>query len=58
LSAKITNAQAMLGTNDLAGTCGILNAFINELNAQTGKKIDSATSLITETTRIEAVLCC
>jgi hypothetical protein len=57
---KITEAQTDLGANDLAGTCGALRAFSNEVNAQTGKKISSgsAASLIGDATRIQAVLGC
>jgi len=60
LGAKIDNAQATLAGNHVNATCGMLSAFINQVNAQSGKSISSGTavSLITDTTRIETVLGC
>jgi streptogramin lyase len=60
LADKIGNAQTMLGNDDVAGACGVLGAFIHEVNAQTGKKIspESAASLVGDATRIETVLGC
>jgi hypothetical protein len=60
LAAKLADAQAAFSAGDVAGTCGILGAFENEVNAQTGKKISAseAASLIVDANRIESVLAC
>jgi streptogramin lyase len=60
LAGKLSDAQAALSANDVAGTCAILGAFEHEVNAETGKKISPSTaaSLIGDATRIEAVLAC
>lgn len=61
LADKVTAAQAAYTAGDPARTCEILNAFINQVKAQTGKSItdpDTADTLIAEATRIRAVLGC
>ena len=60
LAAKIDNARVVVAGGDRGGTCGLLGAFINELSAQSGKKIPSATAatLIADATRVDAVLGC
>jgi hypothetical protein len=60
LADKISAAQTGLASNDLAGTCSILRAFINEVKAQSGKSIsiDAATSLIADATQIRLLLGC
>ena len=42
LLAKLTGAQRDLANNTLGGACGKLAAFLNEVSAQSGKKIDAA----------------
>ena len=60
LSNKLRNAQAALERSDLGGTCSILGAFVNQVNAQTGKSISPGTafSLTTDATRIKTLLGC
>jgi hypothetical protein len=60
LAGKVTAIQRYATANDTADACAMLGAFINELDAQTGKKIsttDSA-SLVTQSQDIEAALGC
>lgn len=60
LSDKVARAQADLASGDVADACGALGAFVNEVTAQAGKTIPSATAreLIAGTQRIQAVLAC
>jgi probable HAF family extracellular repeat protein len=60
LADKVEAAQAALAEGDDAGTCEILNAFIKQVEAQSGKKIEAATAadLIADAARIRAVLGC
>ena len=60
LAAKVGAIQADLAANDTAGACRTLRAFIDEVNAQTGKKISGAVaaSLISQARDIEAALGC
>jgi hypothetical protein len=60
LADKVASVQSDLAANDTGDACGTLNAFINEVNAQTGKhiKADMAASLIDAAQRIEAVIPC
>jgi hypothetical protein len=60
LADKISKAQADVAANDTADACAVLNAFINEVKAQTGKSISPSTaaSLIASATNIRAVLGC
>ena len=57
---KISYVQAALANNDVPGGCSILSAFVNEVGAQSGKKIPvgTAASLIADASRIQAVLGC
>ncbi len=57
---KLGQAQTYLAANDNADNCSTLSAFINEVNAQSGKSItkSTATSLVTSATRIRAVMSC
>ncbi|HEX6023484.1 MAG TPA: HYR domain-containing protein, partial [Solirubrobacter sp.] len=57
---KISDVQAALLDNDVPGACSILSAFVNEVQAQSGKKIPAGTaaSLVADATRIRAVLAC
>ena len=61
LADKVMAAQAAYTAGDPARTCEILNAFINQVKAQTGKSItapSTADTLIADATRIRAVLGC
>jgi hypothetical protein len=60
LADKVKDAQTALGRNDVPGTCSILGAFINEVKAQSGKKIlpTTAAALVADATRIKTVLGC
>ena len=60
LSAKVNAAQAAYSSGDERGTCEILGAFINLVDAQAGKHILSHTAdaLIADATRVRAVLDC
>ncbi len=63
LEAKVQNVQnALTGANaDVRqNACGGLGAFINAVQAQSGKGLtaDEANKLITDAQRIEAVICC
>jgi hypothetical protein len=42
LPAKIQQAETYLAAGDIADLKGVLNAFINEVQAQSGKKIPPA----------------
>jgi len=60
LVAKISQAQADVAAKDIAGACGTLTGFINEVQAQEGKKIDASTALglILDASTIKSTLCC
>ncbi len=60
LTAKLQTALAAANAGDLARACNLLDAFINEVQAQSGKKLTAAEAaqLIAEATRIKAVLGC
>jgi hypothetical protein len=60
LADKVALAKGYADANDTANACGTLNAFINEVNAQTGKKITpaQAASFIAQAQAIEALLGC
>ena len=60
LAAKVAAIEDALGANDTAEACATLNAFINEVDAQTGKKISTAVaaSLIAQANGIRAALGC
>jgi hypothetical protein len=60
LPDKVTQAQASLAARNISGTCGTLSAFIHQVTAQSGKSIPkaTATALITDAQRIQAVLAC
>jgi hypothetical protein len=44
LGSKVQQAQAYYAAGDIADTCSTLGAFINEVAAQTGKKIPATTA--------------
>ncbi len=63
LDAKLQNVQKALEAaqgGDLTSTCNLLNAFISEVQAQSGKAITAAQAdqLIAKGTQIKAVLGC
>jgi hypothetical protein len=60
LADKVAAVQSDLAANDTGDACGTLNAFINEVNAQTPKhiKADQAANLIEAAQLIEAVIPC
>ena len=61
LADKVIAAQAAYTAGDTARAGEILNAFINQVNAQSGKSItdpDTADTLIADAMRIRAVLGC
>jgi hypothetical protein len=60
LADKVMQAQTLVAGNDMADACSALTAFVNEVQAQSGKTIalDQAQALIASATRIKAVLGC
>jgi hypothetical protein len=60
LAAKVTAIEGYVAANDTADACATLGAFVNEVNAQTGKKISTAqaASFISQAQDIEAALGC
>ncbi len=60
LSDKVTTAQQNLARGNTAGACGALTGFVNEVTAQSGKKIPvaTATQLIASAHGIQAAIRC
>jgi hypothetical protein len=60
LADKVKAAQSALAHNDVKGTCSVLTAFINEVNAQRGKKISPsvADNLMVRANQIQTLLRC
>jgi hypothetical protein len=60
LAAKVAAIQGYVTANQTADACATLGDFINEVSAQTGKKIDTAhaASLTSQAQDIEAALDC
>jgi hypothetical protein len=60
LANKVTAAQTYYTANDLQATCAMLTAFVNEVEAQAGKKIGQAldAKLIADALAIEAAIGC
>ena len=60
LADKVISAQKYFANSDLPETCSTLAAFINEVKAQSGKRIPSATAnqLITAANQIRMLLGC
>jgi outer membrane lipoprotein SlyB len=60
LAAKVAAIQGYLAANQTADACATLDAFVNEVSAQTGKKIGTAqaASLNSQAQNIEAALDC
>jgi hypothetical protein len=57
---KLTDAQNALAAGDITSACDILNAFIHEVTAQSGKKLtpDQAKDLIRQATSIRNAIPC
>ena len=60
LTAKLENALSALNAGDIGTACSDLTAFINQVTAQSGKKLTvaQANQLISAATQIKAVLGC
>jgi hypothetical protein len=60
LADKVSQIEAYVAANDMADACQALTAFINEVKAQTGKKITAvqAASFIAQATSIQSALGC
>jgi hypothetical protein len=60
LANKVDLAQAYYAAKDAPATCAMLKAFINEVEAQTGKKIVQAlgAQLVAEAQGVEAAIGC
>jgi probable HAF family extracellular repeat protein len=60
LTAKLENALAALEAGDVERACDLLAAFLNEVHAQTGKKIPEADAaiLVDEATFVRGLLGC
>jgi hypothetical protein len=60
LANKVAQASASLAANDIPSTCSTMQGFINEVKAQTGKKIAPtlAASLISDAQAIRTALGC
>jgi hypothetical protein len=60
LAAKVAAIQAYVAANDTAEACATLDAFVNEVNAQTDRKISTAhaASFVSQAQDIEAALGC
>jgi hypothetical protein len=60
LADKVTAAESFYNAGDTADACGTLDAYIHEVNAQTGKSITSAdaTQLIDEVNSVKAAIGC
>jgi len=60
LGSKVQAIQADLAAGNKSTACGDLRAFVNEVSAQSGKKIPAvqASALIAAAQRIEAVIRC
>ena len=60
LLAKLKGAQRKLDADHLNGACGSLGAYINEVRAQSGKKLEAAYAedLIVEATAVRDAVGC
>jgi hypothetical protein len=60
LLSKVTTAQAQLAAGNVSGACSTLTLFINQVRAQSGKSIPTATanSLIADARRVQSVIGC
>jgi hypothetical protein len=57
---KLTQVQADIAAGDTATTCSDLRAFINEVNAESGKKLTAsqASALVASAQQIQSTLGC
>lgn len=57
---KMTHAQAYYAVSDIQATCAMLTEFVNEVDAQAGKKISQtmAVKLIADEQAIAAAIGC
>ncbi len=60
LASKVQDALDAVRAGNIASACSTLNDFMNEVKAQSGKKLTvaQANSLLTDAARIRAVLGC
>jgi hypothetical protein len=60
LLAKLNNAQRKVSAGNVAAACGSLGAYINEVQAQSGKKLETeyADALVLEATAVRDSLGC
>ena len=60
LKVKLVNAAARLEADGLESTCGLLEAFINDVQALSGKKLpeEDANALIAQANQIKVVIGC
>jgi probable HAF family extracellular repeat protein len=60
LVGKVQQALVLFLAGNTSGSCSKLNAFLNEVNAQTGKKVDPQTAqqLLQEADALEGVIGC
>jgi hypothetical protein len=60
LNAKLRNAQTALAAAEASSACGMLSAFIHEVQAQAGNAIttEEATQLIELANQVRAALSC
>ncbi len=60
LIVKLEHAEDSINAGDISGACDQLTAFINEVNAQAGKKLtlDQANQLISGANQIKTALGC
>jgi hypothetical protein len=60
LLAKVQGAQLGYGTGNMNGACGVLGGFVNEVGAQSGKKLstEQAMTLVTDAETIRQAMSC
>jgi len=60
LTAKVERALVLFRAGNTRGSCSTLNAFVNEVNAQTGKKVDLQTAqrLLQDVGALDSALGC
>jgi len=60
LIVKLQGAASALDRGNIEAACGTLGAFLNEVNAQSGKKLtaDLAAQMTADATRIRGLLGC
>lgn len=60
LASKVTDAMAAFGSGDTAGACSILNALLNQVRAQAGKKLTAtqAADITAQVTHLRSLIGC